>query len=99
MASTKIKAYHVFKYFSPDIPDDPEETPLPPPEDIPDEAMDALVPLDAIYRVFHHGETAKGDSHRFSVTADPEDATSRVVYNSLPNYKCSDLSKVTPFAI
>ena len=48
------------------------------PEDIPPEAIDACVPLDALYRVLHHGESAKGDSHRFSVTADPEDATSRV---------------------
>ncbi|XP_053393746.1 sperm flagellar protein 2-like isoform X2 [Mercenaria mercenaria] len=63
---------------SPDIPDDPDDiTPPPPPEDIPAEAIDAVVPLDALYRVLHHGETAKGDSHRFSVTADPEDSTSR----------------------
>lgn len=66
-------------FYSPDIPDDPEDvSPMPPPDDIPPEALDAVVPLDALYRVLHHGETAKGDSHRFSVTADPEDATSRV---------------------
>lgn len=70
-------------FYSPDIPDDPEDvSPMPPPDDIPTEALDAVVPLDALYRVLHHGETAKGDSHRFSVTADPEDATSRV---SLPS--------------
>lgn len=63
---------------SPDIPDDPDDVATPPPpEDIPAEAIDAVVPLDALYKVLHHGETAKGDSHRFSVTADPEDSTSR----------------------
>ncbi|XP_069125844.1 sperm flagellar protein 2-like isoform X2 [Argopecten irradians] len=61
---------------TPDIVDDPSPPP-PIPEDIPNEAMDATVPLEALYRVFHHGESAKGDSHRFSVCADPEDATSR----------------------
>ena len=70
-------------YFSPEIPDDPSAeppstSPAPVPEDIPPEAIDACVPLEALYRVLHHGESAKGDSHRFSVTADPEDATSRV---------------------
>lgn len=70
-------------FSSPDIPDDPDDVspPPPPPEDIPAEAVDAVVPLDALYRVLHHGETAKGDSHRFSVTADPEDSTSKVCYN------------------
>ena len=62
---------------------DPEDatsrvfTPLPLPP-MPSEAIDTCVPLDSLYRVLHHGESAKGDSHRFSVTADPEDATSRV---------------------
>ncbi|KAH3733219.1 hypothetical protein DPMN_039644 [Dreissena polymorpha] len=79
---------------SPDIPDDPEElSPLPPPDDIPADAVDSVVPLDALYRVLHHGETPKGDSHRYSVTADPEDATSRErlagVYQEL-GYESSD---------
>ena len=56
------------------------DDPSPPPtaDDIPVDAADAQVSLDALYRVLHHGESAKGDSHRFSVSADPEDATSRV---------------------
>ena len=55
------------------------DDPSPPPtaDDIPVDAADAQVSLDALYRVLHHGESAKGDSHRFSVSADPEDATSR----------------------
>ncbi|XP_063404210.1 sperm flagellar protein 2-like isoform X1 [Mytilus trossulus] len=55
------------------------DDPSPPPaaDDIPVDAVDAQVPLDSLYRVLHHGESAKGDSHRFSVSADPEDATSR----------------------
>ncbi|XP_070194777.1 sperm flagellar protein 2-like isoform X3 [Littorina saxatilis] len=54
---------------------------------IPPEAVDAVVPLDSLYRVFHHSEIASGDSHRFSVSVDPEDATSKeklsVVYVEL----------------
>jgi len=45
-------------------------------DDIPPEAADALVPLDALFRVFHHSEVSNGDSHRFSSNIDPEDATS-----------------------
>lgn len=67
----------VFPYFSNiDSLDDP--SPSPAADDIPVDAVDALVNIDALYRVLHHGESAKGDSHRFSVSADPEDATSRV---------------------
>lgn len=56
-----------------------DHSPSPPvPIDIPEDAVNAKVPLDALYQVLHHGENASGDSHRFSVSADPEDATSRV---------------------
>lgn len=56
-----------------------DHSPSPPvPTDIPEDAVNAKVPLDALYQVLHHGENASGDSHRFSVSADPEDATSRV---------------------
>lgn len=54
-----------------------DSSPTPAADDIPADATDAQVSLDALYRVLHHGESAKGDSHRFSVSADPEDATSR----------------------
>lgn len=50
---------------------------VPPQEDVPDAAMNAKVPLDALDKVLHHGQSQAGDSHRFSVTADPEDACSR----------------------
>ncbi|XP_013409132.1 sperm flagellar protein 2 isoform X2 [Lingula anatina] len=46
------------------------------PDDIPESANEATVPIEALYKVFHHGERPKGDSHRFSVTVDPEDALS-----------------------
>ncbi len=49
-------------------------------EVIPDTASQALVSLDALDRVLHHGQSTRGDTHRFSVTADPEDAFSRVCY-------------------
>lgn len=56
-----------------------DHSPSPPvPTDIPEGAINAKVPLDALYQVLHHGENASGDSHRFSVSADPEDATSKV---------------------
>ncbi len=29
-------------------------------------------------QVLHHGQSMRGESHRFSVTVDPEDAFSRV---------------------
>lgn len=34
---------------------------------------DQMVSIDAIYRVFHHGERQRGDTHRFAQTEDPED--------------------------
>ena len=34
---------------------------------------DQLVGIDALYRVFHHGERQRGDTHRFAQTEDPED--------------------------
>ena len=52
------------------------ESPLP--EDVPPEAINAKVPLEALVRVLHHGQSVRGDSHRFSVTSDPEDAFSKV---------------------
>jgi len=39
---------------------------------------DQLVSIDAIYRVFHHGERQRGDTHRFAQTEDPEDFMSYV---------------------
>ncbi|XP_060552949.1 sperm flagellar protein 2-like isoform X2 [Ruditapes philippinarum] len=85
---------------SPDIPDDPDDvSPPPPPEDIPAEAVDAVVPLDALYRVLHHGETAKGDSHRFSVTADPEDSTSREKLASVYQELGDDNLSPVPFKV
>ncbi|XP_048761563.2 sperm flagellar protein 2-like isoform X3 [Ostrea edulis] len=60
---------------NPDIVEDHSPSP-PTPVDIPDDAINAKVPLEALYQVLHHGENASGDSHRFSVSADPEDATS-----------------------
>ncbi|KAL8590470.1 hypothetical protein ACOMHN_011683 [Nucella lapillus] len=44
---------------------------------IPPEAVDATVPLDALLRVFHHSEISSGDSHRFSISVDHEDNTSK----------------------
>lgn len=86
-----------FSHSNPDIMEDHSPSP-PVPTDIPEDAVNAKVPLDALYQVLHHGENASGDSHRFSVSADPEDATSRVscqvvwkilnkIYISLPR-KC-----------
>ncbi|XP_076440661.1 sperm flagellar protein 2-like isoform X2 [Babylonia areolata] len=57
-----------------------DKGPVEPPmtaDDIPPEAVDALVPLEALFRVFHHSEISSGDSHRFSVSVDPEDVTSK----------------------
>ncbi|XP_052777050.1 sperm flagellar protein 2-like isoform X2 [Mya arenaria] len=85
---------------SPEIPEDLEDvSPMPPPEDIPSEAIDAVVPLDALYRVLHHGETPKGDSHRYSVTADPEDATSRERLASVYQELGNDNLESVPFKV
>lgn len=45
-------------------------------EFLPQEADNALVSVEALFRVLHHGEITKGDSHRYSAMADPEDHTS-----------------------
>ena len=37
-----------------------------------------MVELDALMTVLLHGQSMRGDTHRFSVTADPEDAYSKV---------------------
>jgi hypothetical protein len=57
---------------------------------------DQVVSLDAIYRVFHHGERQRGDTHRFAQTEDPEDFMSYVNMKAFvhhfqqPNlFKCS----------
>jgi hypothetical protein len=39
---------------------------------------DQMISIDAIYRVFHHGERQRGDTHRFAQTEDPEDFMSYV---------------------
>ncbi|PVD23583.1 hypothetical protein C0Q70_16855 [Pomacea canaliculata] len=46
-------------------------------EELPANAFDALVPLDALFRVLHHGEITEMDSSRFFASADPESITSR----------------------
>ena len=46
-----------------------------------EEGLKLLIPCDTLcclFQVLHHGQSMRGDSHRFSVTADPEDAYSRV---------------------
>eukprot|EP00057_Strongylocentrotus_purpuratus_P034053 XP_793745.3 PREDICTED: sperm flagellar protein 2 isoform X2 [Strongylocentrotus purpuratus] len=45
----------------------------PPEEGVPVSAVSATVPLSALVQVLHHGQPSLGDSHRFSVTSDPED--------------------------
>jgi hypothetical protein len=40
---------------------------------------DQLVSIDSLYRVFHHGERQRGDTHRFAITEDPEDFMSMVL--------------------
>ncbi|XP_041476082.1 sperm flagellar protein 2-like isoform X2 [Lytechinus variegatus] len=49
----------------------------PPEEGVPVSAVTATVPLSALVRVLHHGQPSLGDSHRFSVTSDPEDTFSQ----------------------
>jgi hypothetical protein len=39
---------------------------------------DQIVSIDALYKVFHHGERQQGDTHRFAQTEDPEDFMSYV---------------------
>ena len=39
---------------------------------------DQLVSIDSLYRVFHHGERQRGDTHRFAITEDPDDFMSMV---------------------
>ena len=48
------------------------------PEDIPDDAVNARVPLDALVDCLAHGQSLRGDSHRFSTTTDPDVAFSKV---------------------
>ncbi|XP_022100241.1 sperm flagellar protein 2-like isoform X2 [Acanthaster planci] len=49
----------------------------PPEEGIPPSALQATVELKALVQVLHHGRPTLGDSHRFSVTSDPEDTFSQ----------------------
>jgi hypothetical protein len=44
---------------------------------------DQLVSIEALYRVFHHGERQRGDTHRFAATEDPEDFMSMVTISIL----------------
>ncbi|XP_066298432.1 sperm flagellar protein 2-like isoform X6 [Branchiostoma lanceolatum] len=44
---------------------------------IPEGAVDAVVSLEALLKVLYHGVSTIGDSHRFSVTADPKNPFSR----------------------
>uniref|UniRef100_K1P929 Sperm flagellar protein 2 n=1 Tax=Magallana gigas TaxID=29159 RepID=K1P929_MAGGI len=83
---------------NPDIMEDHSPSP-PVPTDIPEDAVNAKVPLDALYQVLHHGENASGDSHRFSVSADPEDATSREKLSSVYQELGSDNVEPLPFKV
>ncbi|XP_065923215.1 sperm flagellar protein 2 isoform X5 [Magallana gigas] len=83
---------------NPDIMEDHSPSP-PVPIDIPEDAVNAKVPLDALYQVLHHGENASGDSHRFSVSADPEDATSREKLSSVYQELGSDNVEPLPFKV
>lgn len=83
---------------NPDIMEDHSPSP-PVPTDIPEDAINAKVPLDALYQVLHHGENASGDSHRFSVSADPEDATSREKLSSVYQELGSDNVEPLPFKV
>ncbi|CAF4442880.1 unnamed protein product, partial [Adineta steineri] len=38
---------------------------------------DALISVDGLYQVLHHGERKFGDTHRFATTEDPEDFSSK----------------------
>ena len=49
-----------------------------PVEDIPEEATMATVPLDSLVGVLAHGQSMRGDSHRFSTATDPDDVYSKV---------------------
>ena len=55
-----------------------EETMVPPAEDIPEYAISATVPLDSLVGVLAHGQSMRGDSHRFSTSTDPDDVYSKV---------------------
>ncbi|XP_038067047.1 sperm flagellar protein 2-like isoform X1 [Patiria miniata] len=65
----------------------------PPEEGIPSSALHATVDLKALVQVLHHGRPTLGDSHRFSVTSDPEDTFSQErlasVYRELGDNKLS----------
>ncbi|XP_071799466.1 sperm flagellar protein 2-like isoform X1 [Asterias amurensis] len=64
-----------------------------PEEGIPPSALQATVDLNALVQVLHHGQPTLGDSHRFSVTSDPEDTFSQErlasVYRELGDNKLS----------
>jgi hypothetical protein len=47
------------------------------PQDVPEPADDALVPLDALHRVLCHGQSCRADSFRAPTTEDSEDPFSR----------------------
>ncbi|XP_062579929.1 sperm flagellar protein 2-like isoform X2 [Saccostrea cucullata] len=83
---------------NPDIVEDHSPSP-PVPTDIPEDAINARVPLDALYQVLHHGENASGDSHRFSVSADPEDATSKEKLSSVYQELGSDNLEPLPYKV
>lgn len=68
-------------------------------EDIPDSALESRVPLDALDQVLHHGQSVSGDSHRFSVTADPEDAFSRERLAGIYQELVSDNLEPIPFTM
>ena len=40
--------------------------------------LDQLVSIESLYKVLHHGERQRGDTHRFAQTEDPEDFMSYV---------------------
>ncbi|XP_061182644.1 sperm flagellar protein 2-like [Saccostrea echinata] len=79
---------------NPDIVEDPSPSP-PVPTDIPEDAINARVPLNALYQVLHHGENASGDS----VSADPEDATSKEKLSSVYQELGSDNLEPLPYKV
>lgn len=50
-----------------------------PPTDIPDDAIEASIKMEALYKVLHHAQNERGDSHRFSVMTNPEQVFSKVI--------------------
>lgn len=48
-----------------------------------------------MYRVFHHGERQRGDTHRFAQTEDPEDFMSYVIFDLSSGEKIKIIVKIS----